>query len=141
VWGALIRQLVLFLFTKRGKRIAVLVGLALLCFVTALLIDSQMYLTAGVTAVLTASLFFSLSVRHFRRRAMRRVQQTQRQADEKLRRAAAAHGRSTRMDKAKSAVAGLARAAGGSVVNLAEHARTRIAGARGHFGSWRRKRT
>ena len=140
MWGALVRQLVLFLFTKRGKRVAILVGLALLCFVTALLIDSKMYLTAGVTAVVTAFLFISLIVRRFRRRALQRVR-AQRQADEVLRRAAAAHGRKSRKDRAKSAVVGLARAARGSAVNLGEHAKARIAGARGHFGFWRRKRT
>ena len=48
-WGALVRQLVLFTFTKRGKRVIVFVGLLLLCFVTALLVDLRMYLTAAFT--------------------------------------------------------------------------------------------
>ena len=138
MWTALVRQLAVFLFTRRGKRIAIFVGVVLLCFLTALLTDSKMYLTAGVTGALTATIVVVLIVQFFRRGAAQR-QRMRREAEQAMRRTAAGQARSEKIFNAKSAVAGAARAATGSAADVAGKAKTGIVGVRDRLSFWRKK--
>ena len=139
MWTALVRQIVVFFITRRGKRVIAFAGAILLCFITALLIDSRMYLTAGFTGALAAAALIAFIVQYFRQRTEQR-ERVRQDAEEAVRRAAAAQARSEKFDKAKSTVADAARTATGSAANIADLARTGIAGARDRLRSWRIKK-
>src|SRR5438045_2635738 len=98
MWTALVRQAAVFLFTKRGKRIAILVGVILLCFLTALLTDSRMYLTAAVTGAVTILIVIALIVQYFRQGTRQRARE-RRSAEQAARRAAASQARGEKLDK------------------------------------------
>ena len=55
MWTALVRQIAMFALTRRGKGVLIFVGVILLCFVTAILLDLHLYLTAYFTGALTAA--------------------------------------------------------------------------------------
>lgn len=136
MWAALVRQLAVFLFTKRGKRIMIFVSLALLCFLTALLTDSQMYLTASVTGAFTATLMVALAVGYFGQHVRQR-NRARREAEQAIRRAAASQSRQERFGKAKSAVAGAAKTVSNGAASTVGKARSGLAGARGRLAFWR----
>ncbi len=138
MWTALVRQIVVFLITSRGKRVIAFAGAMLLCFITALLIDSRMYLTAGFTGVLATAALVAFVVQYSRQRTEQR-ERVRQDAEEAVRRAAAAQARSEKIDKAKSTVADAARTATGSAADIADLAKTGIAGARDRLSSWRTK--
>jgi len=139
MWTALVRQIAFFLITRRGKRIIAFTGAMLLCFITALLIDSRMYLTAGFTGILAVAALVAFVFQYFRQRTEKRGRVRQ-DAEEAVRRAAAAQTRSEKFDKAKSTVADAARTATGSAANIADLAKSGIAGARDRLSSWRSKK-
>jgi hypothetical protein len=139
MWTALVRQLAVFLFTKRGKRIAAFAAVVLLCFLTALLTDSKMYLSAIVTGAVTVMMVIALIAQYFRQRFKQRSR-ARRDAEQAQKRTAAAQARSERFDKAKSAFSGAARTASGSAAGVAGLAKTGFGGARDRLRFWRRKK-
>ena len=88
MWGALARQIAAFVLTRRGKKIFAFVGAMLLCFLTAFLIDTRLYLTAGFTGLLAAATLGAWIVQ--------RQRQKQRDRDRKRREAADSHVFSSR---------------------------------------------
>ena len=54
MWGALARQIAAYALTRRGKKLLAFIGTMLLCFVTAILLDLQMYISAALSGVLAA---------------------------------------------------------------------------------------
>ncbi len=138
MWTALVRQIFFFIVTRRGKRIIAFIGAMLLCFITALLIDSKMYLTAGFTGLLAVAALAAFVFQYFRQRTEKRARERQ-NAEEAVRRTAAAQARSEKFGKAKSTVADAARAATDSAANIADLAKTGISGARDRLSSWRTK--
>ena len=139
MWGALVRNLVLFVLTRRGKKVIAFVGAMLLCFVTALLIDSRLYLTAAFTGVLAAAALIAFLVQHLRQRFEKRERVRQGVAAA-ARRAAAAEARSEKIDKAKTAVAEAATGVSSSAAQVVDVAKTGLTGARDRLSSWRRRK-
>ena len=103
MWGALVRQLVVFVLTRRGKRVIAIAGILLLGFLTALLVDLHMYLTAGFTGVVALAALIALAVRALRRRIERR-EQARHEAEAAIQRAIAAQARGQGREFARSAV-------------------------------------
>jgi hypothetical protein len=137
MWTALVRQLAVFLFTRRGKRIAIGIGVALLCFLTALLTDSKMFLTAGVTGAITAIIVVTLIAQYFRGQAKQR-ERARREAEQALRRAATSQARGEKLDRAKSAFTNAAQAASSGATDVVTRAGTGLAGAKERLNFWRR---
>ena len=108
MWGALARQLFAYVLTRRGKKVLAFVGTMLLCFVTALLLDLKLYLTAGFTGLLTLVTLVAWLVQGFKQRRGDRMRERQ-DAEDAVRRAAAAQARGETIGKAKSTVTGAAR--------------------------------
>ena len=52
MWAAFVRQFAAYAITRRGKKLFALIGVLALCFGAALLVDLQLYLSAGFTAML-----------------------------------------------------------------------------------------
>src|SRR4051812_15621715 len=105
MWTALVRQIAIFALTKRGKNTLILVGIILLCFMTTVLIDLHLYLTAGFMGALTLAAIVWRAVTYFPRRARARERARQ-QAEEAARQAAAAQARNEKFGQARSAVVG-----------------------------------
>src|SRR5262245_39840254 len=103
MWTALIRQLVLFIFTRRGKRVLTFIGLVLLFFLTAVLFDSEKYLTAAFTGILTVAALIGLAIQGVRQRQQQRERERQ-EIEKAERRAAASQARTERFDRAKATV-------------------------------------
>ena len=139
MWTALVRQLMVFLFTRRGRRIAAFVGILLLFFITALLIDSRMNLTAGFAGALSVASLIAFVVSSFRHRGRQR-DRDRRDAEQSARRAAAAQARSEKLGKARSAFSGAAKTATDSAAGVAGLAKTGLDEARDRLRFWRRKR-
>ena len=138
MWGALVRQLVAYVLTRRGKKVIAFVGTMLMLFVTALLLDTQLYLTAGFTGVLAAVTVVSWAVNNIRQK--RRDRERERlQLEEALRRAAAAAARGEKMGKARSTVAGAARTVSGGAANVVGAARSGISATRDKLKIWKRR--
>jgi hypothetical protein len=108
MWGAFARQLFAYVLTRRGKKVLAFVGLMLLCFITTLLVDLQLYLTASFTGVLALVTLFAWLIQHVKHRRAERARLRQ-EVEDTLRRAAAAAARSETMEKARSSVADAAR--------------------------------
>ena len=138
MWGAVFRQLAIFLFTRRGKRIAALIGIVLLGFVSALLIDSQMYLSAAFSSLMTAAALFAFVFQSIKRRRTER-QRIRRAAEEEIQRAATAQARAEKRSETKSRVAKAAKAARGTASGVARLARTGVTASRNRIKRWRRK--
>jgi len=138
MWGALFRQLAIFLFTRRGKRIAALIGLVLLGFVTALLLDSQMYLSAAFSSLMTAAALFAFVFQSVKQRKVER-RRVRRAAEDQIQRAAAAQARAEKRSRAKSSVANAAKAARGTASSVARLAKTGVAASRNRIKKWRNK--
>ena len=138
MWGAVFRQLAIFLFTRRGKRIAALIGIVLLGFVSALLLDSQMYLSAAFSSLMTAAALFAFVFQSIKRRRTER-QRIRRAAAEEIQRAATAQARAEKRSETKSRVAKAAKAARGTASGVARLARTGVTASRNRIKRWRRK--
>ncbi len=138
MWGALVRQLVAYVLTRRGKKVIAFVGTMLLLFVTALLLDTQLYLTAGFTGLLAAATVLSWAVNNIRQRHRDRERERL-QLEEALRRAAAAAARGEKMDKARSTFTGAARTVTGGAANVVGAARSGISATRDKLKFWKRR--
>lgn len=108
MWGALARQLFAYVLTKRGKRVLAFVGTMLLCFVTTLLVDLHLYLTAAFTGLLTLVALVAWFTQSIRQRWRDRRRERQ-EAEEAMRRAQAAAARAESVSRARSSVSGAAR--------------------------------
>lgn len=103
MWSAFVRQIAAYALTRRGKRLAAFIGVLLLCFATVLLIDMQLYLSAGFTAVLTCFAVAAYIVQHARLKHAER-EHLLRKAEKARQRAISAQVRAEKFDSAKSAV-------------------------------------
>jgi mannitol-specific phosphotransferase system IIBC component len=135
MWAALVRNVFVFVLTRRGKKVIAFVGAMLLCFLTALLIDWRMYMSAGLAGLLAAAALIAFIVQHLRLRVEKRERARQDIA-KAARRAAAGEARSENIQKAKSAFTEAARDASSAAVDVAK---TGLAGARDRVSSWRSK--
>jgi hypothetical protein len=139
MWGALARQIAAYALTRRGKKLLAFIGTMLLCFVTAILLDLQMYISAGLSGVLAAVAFVTWVTQGFRQRR----EQERRQVETAARREAAAAARGEKIDYAKATVSGAVRSvttgaayiAGGT----ARVAWKGLTGARDKVFVWRKK--
>jgi hypothetical protein len=105
MWGALARQIAAYALTRRGKKLLAFIGTMLLCFVTAILLDLQMYISAGLSGVLAAAALVTWITQGFRQRR----EHERRQVETAARREAAAAARGEKIDYAKATVSGAVR--------------------------------
>ncbi len=105
MWSAFARQIAAYAITRRGKKLFAFLGAMLLCFATTLLIDMQLPLTAGFTAVLAAVAVGAFGVQHvkLKRRGRERLA---RSAEDAIRRAERAKARSEKIGETKAAFSG-----------------------------------
>ena len=139
MWGALARQIAAYALTRRGKKLLAVIGTMLLCFVTAILLDLQMYISAGLSGVLAVVALVTWITQGFRQRR----EQERRQVETAARREAAALARGEKIDYAKATVSGAVKSvtsgaayiAGGTV----RVAWKGLTGARDRVFVWRKK--
>ena len=139
MWGALARQIAAYALTRRGKKLLAFIGTMLLCFVTAILLDLQMYISAGLSGVLAVVALVTWITQGFRQRR----EQERRQVETAARREAAALARGEKIDYAKATVSGAVKSvtsgaayiAGGTV----RVAWKGLTGARDRVFVWRKK--
>jgi dolichol-phosphate mannosyltransferase len=62
MWAAFVRQFAAYALTRRGKKLFAFLGAMLLCFATTLLIDMQLYASAGFTGLLALAAVVSFAV-------------------------------------------------------------------------------
>ena len=110
MWGALARQIAAYALTRRGKKLLAFIGTMLLCFVTAVLLDLQMYISAGFSGVLAVIALITWITQGFRQRR----EQERRQVETAARREAAAIARGEKIDYAKATVSGAAKTVTGA---------------------------
>ena len=126
MWAAFARQFAAYAITRRGKKLFALIGVLALCFCAALLVDMQLYLSAGfIAAVLACFSGAAYIVQHAKvKRA--ELERLARRAEAARRRALVAQARLDRMDHAKAAVrdavAGAAQSARAAVVDVTKEA-------------------
>ena len=135
MWPALVRQVAFYFLTRRGKTVFAVIGVLLLCFITAILLDARMFLTAGFVGSVTVAFVGWRAMTILPRRAKQR-ERARLEAERAAQRAAAAEARGQKFDQAKSAVAGAARSATASAADLAKAG---FSGARERVGAWRGK--
>lgn len=138
MWGAVFRQVFAYLLTRRGKRAIAFVGMMMLCFVTTLLIDTKLYLSAAFTGALAAILLLMWLLQYWRVRQEAKLRQSRRD-EAAIRRQAAAQARNEKIDGAKSAVADVARTVGKGAANTFGAATSGIANASGRMRFWKRE--
>jgi len=114
MWGAFARQIFAYLLTRRGKRALAFVGMLSLFFVTALLSDMQLYISAAFTGGLSVVLVAMWLMQYWRVKQHDRLREKQR-LEAAARRLAAAQEREQRYDRAKARMADTVRAAGAVV--------------------------
>jgi Ca2+/Na+ antiporter len=147
MWGALARQLAAYVLTRRGKKTLAFVGTMLLCFITAVLLDLEMYISAGLTGVLAFAALASWVTHSYKHRRERE----QREIERAVRRETAAKSRAERMDYARSTLSGAARnvtTGASNVASGATHvasgaataAKNGLSGAWSSVSGWRRKK-
>jgi hypothetical protein len=102
MWSAFVRQIAAYAITRRGKKLFAFLGAMLLCFATTLLIDMQLYLTAGFTGVLALFAVGAFAVQHLKLKRKWRERQ-QRVAEDTIRRAERAKARSESIGRTKAA--------------------------------------
>lgn len=114
MWGAFARQIFAYLLTRRGKRALAFVGMLSLCFVTALLADMQLYISATFAGGLSVVLVLMWLVQYWRVKQHDRLREKQR-LEAAAKRLAAAQEREQRYDRARARMADTVRAAGATV--------------------------
>ncbi|MBN9049974.1 MAG: hypothetical protein J0H78_10965 [Rhizobiales bacterium] len=118
MWGAFVRQIFAYLLTRRGKRALAFVGMLLLGFVTALLLDMQLYISAAFTGCLSVVLITLWLIQYWRVKQHDRLREMQR-LEAAAKRLVAAQERNERYDRAreraKSAVVDTVRGVGTAV--------------------------
>jgi hypothetical protein len=137
MWGALIKVGARYAFFRRWKNTLIFAGGVLLYAITAFLIDSEKYLSAGFVGSLAAVVLIWLAVHYLRERREIRERERRKQ-EEAAKRAAAADARSEKIKKAKTAVADVAKGVSGKAAGFASVAKTGLSGARDKFSSWRK---
>ena len=139
MWGALARQIAAYALTRRGKKLLAFIGTMLLCFVTAILLDVQMYISAGLSGVLAAVALVIWITQGFRQRR----EQERRQVETAARREAAALARGEKIDYAKATVSGAVKNVTSGAAYLAggtvRVAWKGLTGARDKVFVWRKK--
>src|SRR5262245_330100 len=95
MWAAFARQAFAYALTKRGKRLFALIGVLLLGFATALLLDMQLYISATFVGTLAFGSVLYWLTQHLRIRRHEWERQ-QRQLEHALQRAASAEARTQR---------------------------------------------
>jgi hypothetical protein len=125
MWSAFARQIAAYAITRRGKKLFAFIGAMLLCFATTLLIDMQLYLTAGFTGVLALFAVGAFAVQHLKLKRKWRERQ-QRSAEDAIRRAERAKARSEKIGTTKAALSG-------AVGNAAQAVSDAVAGAARFF--------
>ena len=105
MWAAFVRQFAAYAITRRGKKLFALIGVLALCFGAALLIDMQLYVSAGFTVLLAGFAAITYVVQHVKLRRAEH-QRLLRKAEAARQRAIAAQARLERIDTAKSALTG-----------------------------------
>jgi hypothetical protein len=140
MWGALARQIAAYALTRRGKKMLAFAGTMLLCFVTAILLDLQMYISAGFSGALAAAAFVTWITQGYRQRRERE----RREVEYAARREAAALARGERINYARARVTGAAeRVRSGAAYVAGETVRVAwkgLSGARDKVFIWRKKR-
>ena len=139
MWGAVFRQAFAYLLTRRGKRALAFAGMMSLCFVTALLLDTKLYISASFTGFLTAVLLMMWLAQYWRVRQQDRGREIRR-VEAAERREAAAQARGKKFDRAKAVVAGGARAVGEAAANSVGAARSKVTNISGGLRFWPRRR-
>lgn len=118
MWGAVFRQVFAYLLTRRGKRALAFVGMLLLGFVTALLLDMQLYISASFTGGLSLVLITMWLIQYWRVKQHDRLREMRR-LEAAAKRLVAAQERSERYDRvrerAKAAVTETVRNVGTAV--------------------------
>ncbi len=137
MWGAVFRQIFAYLLTRRGKRAIAFAGMMLLCFVTALLLDTKLYISASFTGFLAAVLLLMWLAQYWRVRQQDREREVRR-VEKVERRQAAAQTRGEKLDKAKAAVAGSMHRVGETTANTIGAAKTKITDVNAGLRFWRR---
>jgi hypothetical protein len=135
MWPVLVRQVAFYLLTRRGKTVFAVVGALLLCFITVILLDARVHLTAGFMGAVTLAFIGWRAMTILPRRAKER-ERARLETERTAQRAAASEARSQKFDQAKSAVAGAAKTA---TAGAAGFAKAGISGAREKVGGWRSK--
>ena len=139
MWGALARQIAAYALTRRGKKLLAFIGTMLLCFVTAILLDLQMYISAGLSGVLAAAALVTWITQGLRQRR----EQERRQVETAARREAAVAARGEKIDYAKATVTGAVRTVRSGAAYIAggtaRVAWKGLTGARDKVFVWRRK--
>lgn len=136
MWAAVVRQMAAFALTRRGKKLFALIGVLLLCFGAALLVDLQLYYSASFAAVLGAFSAVAYVVQHIKLKRIER-ERLARKAEAARQRAIAAQARLERIDNAKGAlrlvVRESVRATGGIVTETLNDAVVRVSAKAGTF--------
>jgi|ERR1700687_5647486 len=131
------RSAAAFAFSIFGKTIIAFLIAILLCLATALLVDLRMYLSAGVTGTLTLAALVVFVIQFIRQKKIKR-ERARRQAEEAIRRAAAAQARNQKMEKAKSAVSDTVRGMASGAAGVVGAAKAGFVDARDRFPGRRR---
>jgi hypothetical protein len=105
MWSAFARQIAAYAITRRGKKLFAFLGAMLLVFATALLIDMQLFASAGFTGVLAFVAVGAFGVQHVKLKRRQRERQ-QRMAEDAVRRAERAKARNEKIGQTKAAVGG-----------------------------------
>jgi hypothetical protein len=132
-----VRSTVAFALSVFGKTFIAFAIAMLLCLATALLIDLRMYLSAGVTGALAVAALVVFVIQYIRQQKIKR-ERARRQAEEAIRRAAAAQARNQKMDKAKAAVSDTVRGMASGAAGVVGAAKAGFVDARDRFPSRRR---
>jgi membrane protein implicated in regulation of membrane protease activity len=132
-----IRSTMVFAFSMFGKKVIALGGAALLLFVTALLIDFHLYISAGLAGTLSFVALVAFVVQYFRQKRAERERQ-EREAEEATRRAAAAQTRSEKMQKAKATVSDTVKGMATGAAGMVDTAKVGMTNARNRVDGWRK---
>jgi hypothetical protein len=126
------RSAVTLAFSIFGKTIIAFLIAVLMCLATAFLVDLRLYLSAGVTGALTVAALVVFTIQYIRQQKIKR-ERARRQAEEAIRRAAAAQARNDKMGKAKAAVSDTVRGVASGAAGVVGAARAGFVDARDRF--------
>lgn len=115
MWAALVRQITAYALTRRGKKFFALIGVLLLCFGAALLVDLKLYVSAAFTTLLALFSAIAYVVQHVKLKRIER-ERLARKAEAAQLRALAAQARLELIDNTK-----------GTIKDAIHHAATRAA--------------
>jgi hypothetical protein len=118
MWSAFVRQFAAYALTRRGKKLFAFLGAMLLVFATTLLIDMQLYVTAGFTGLMAAVATGAFGVQHVKLKRRQR-ERDKRVAADAIRRTEKAKARSERIGQTKAAFTGALGSAAQAVADAA----------------------